>query len=312
MKTDAERVREILSFIGGTAERFAKLDERGYRGLTELRFRTGWPPELFYGTKCAFLSGGELSAKPENAPPILKRELFDIYKALCGYSIHSHQEELRRGFVTIRGGHRAGICGTAVYQGGEVDTVRDVSSVNIRVAREVFGAADKITAAMGAGACGVLIVGPPCSGKTTVLRDLARQFSYGKQGRPIKISVIDERGELAAVWQGEPQNDLGPCCDILDGWDKTRGIEAAVRALSPELIVCDEIGSDSDAGAILRAANCGVAFAASVHASGAEELNKRQGIRSLLEAGIFKKTAFLKSAGGEVVIMDAGDVIADV
>jgi len=313
LKTDADRIKEILSFCGrGAGIRFAAVKPEVYEGVTELRFKTGWPPEIFYGRECRFLSdAGEILKTPCSGATMSREEISDIFCALCGYSAYSHQEELGRGFITIGGGHRVGICGTAVYKGGRLAVMRDLTSLNIRVAREVHGAADEIMErALADGLCGLLISGPPCSGKTTVLRDLARQLSYGKLGRPVKTSVVDERGEIAAVWQGEPQNDMGPCCDVLNLSHKADGIEAAVRTLSPEYIICDEIGTEEDAEAILHAANCGVSFAASIHAENEDELLKKRIAARLLDAGIFGRIVLLKGPGRGMRILDmesAGD-----
>jgi stage III sporulation protein AA len=233
---------------------------------------------------------------------------------MCSYSLHSHQEEMRNGYITLMGGHRAGIGGTAVLAEGRVASVRDVTSLNLRVARDIRGAADVIVKQVfSGGVCGLLIAGAPASGKTTVLRDLARQLSGGKTGHYLKVAVVDERCELGAVYDGVPQNDLGPCCDLLSGYPKAEGIFTAVRTLSPRVIVCDEIGGEEEASGMLDGLNCGVKIIATAHASSLEELLRRRQIARLLDSGVFDKIVRLGAAEspGEIVeVVEVGELLA--
>ena len=173
--------------------------------------------------------------------------------------------------MTIRGGHRAGICGTAVYKDHALTNIRDVSSVNIRVARQVDGAADQLLKNLGTNFKGLLLCGAPACGKTTVLRDLARQLTDNSQK---KVCVIDERGELAGTYAGVCQNNLGQS-DILNGYTKGEGIMQALRCLSPDVIICDEAGGREDVQAIAQGVNAGVSIVASIHAATPQELLAR-------------------------------------
>jgi stage III sporulation protein AA len=163
------------------------------------------------------------------------------------------------------------------------------------------------------GVCSLLIVGAPSSGKTTVLRDLARQLSCGKAGGYLKVAVVDERCELGAVYDGVPQNDLGPCCDILSGYPKAEGILTAVRTLSPQVILCDEIGGEPEVSGMLDGVNCGVKMIATAHAATIAELKGRKQIRRLLEYGVFDQIVRLGGADspGQIVeIVEAGGFLA--
>lgn len=259
----------------------------------EIRIRTGRPVAVYCTNKMYYLlaDGVPVTAFTNGRMLIAsQKDITDTFQSICGYSVYSHQNEIKNGFLTMQGGHRAGICGTAVYQNGSLVNIRDISSINIRIARQVDGAADRLIGMLGGRFDGLLLCGAPSCGKTTVLRDLARQLSngYGK-----KVAVIDERGELAGTCGGLSQNDLGQS-DILDGYAKGEGILQAVRCLSPDLIICDEAGSLDDVRAIEQGLNAGVGIIASIHASTRTELLSRAQGRRLLKTGAFRHAAFFK------------------
>lgn len=206
-------------------------------------------------------------------------------------SAHTALEQVRRGFVTVRGGHRIGLCGTAAAEGGAVKTLRFLSSVNIRVAREVKGAAGDALPLLrrGTGVASTLILAPPGAGKTTLLRDLIRALSDGEGGPPLRVGVADERGELASLWEGRPCLDVGAHTDVMDGCPKAVGLELLLRGMSPQVLAMDEITAPADAAAAEQAAGCGVALLATAHAGTAEDLVRRPLYRGLLERGVFQK-----------------------
>ncbi|MBQ4105373.1 MAG: stage III sporulation protein AA [Clostridia bacterium] len=227
------------------------------------------------------------------------KDVIECFNNVCGYSVYSHISEIKEGFITIKGGHRAGISGTAVVTSGEILNIRDISTVSIRIAREFKGCAENITADFEKKSGGLLLCGSPCSGKTTVLRDMARVLSTEYKR---KVSLIDTRGELASVYHGISQNDVG-MSDILDGYPRSVGIEQSVRSLSPEIIICDEIGSATDAKALLSGVNSGVRFIASMHAGNKDELANRNNLKEILKTGAFEEVVFLRGrhAPGEII-----------
>ena len=181
-------------------------------------------------------SPGALAATPA--------ELQASFSRMCGYSVHSNSAAAASGFISLAHGHRAGVCGTAVMaESGTVKSFRDISSVNLRIAHEIPGSADEIyPSVFSHGIVSAIIAGPPLSGKTTLLRDLARRLSGVSGGRYYRVAIVDERGEIAASSGGCPQCDVG-FSDVLTGYPKDVGILTALRTLSPQIIVCDEIGN---------------------------------------------------------------------
>lgn len=301
-----ERLRRpLLALPAGVKER-----------VQEIRLRINRPVCLCCAGGTYFPGpGGRLTLKPDAGTPVTDRQdLEESFRNLCSYSIYSHENEIRNGYVTLSGGHRAGVCGTAVLQDGTVCGMRDVSSINLRIAREIRGAADALLDGLGNHIWkGLLLVGAPSSGKTTILRDLARQLSGGGRGNLKKVAVIDERGEIAGTYLGAPQNDLGCCCDVLDGYPKAEGILIALRTLSPEIILCDEIGSDREVDAVEQGLNAGVTVIASIHAANAAELLKRRQAQRLLRTGAFGNVALLdpnRGPGLVAAIYKAGDLLA--
>lgn len=284
----------------------------------ELRLRVNRPVSVCCVSGIYFLNrNGRLACLPgANMVIAEKEDLDESFRNICSYSVYSHQNEIKNGYITICGGHRVGISGTAVLRDGQISGMRDISSVNIRVAREIYGAADELLKAVrGNISSGLLLAGAPASGKTTILRDIARQLASGINGTPCKVAVVDERGELAGTYLGVPQNDLGVCCDVLDGYPKAEGILQAVRSLSPEFILCDEIGGNDEVNAVVQGLNAGAGIISSIHAGDVEGLMKRKQAVALLRTGAFGTVAMLDGHGrpGKITgIYRAGDLLAEI
>lgn len=286
------------------------------RHTQEIRLRVNKPVCICCAEGTYFLgSGGGLACRPVPASLVAEpKDMEESFRNLCSYSIYSHENEIRNGYITLSGGHRAGICGTAVLQSASIGSVRSISSINLRISREIPGAADELLDQLGNRLTGgLLLAGAPSTGKTTILRDIARQLSSGTRGDLKKVAVIDERGEIAGTYRGVPQNDLGCCCDVLDGYPKAEGILLAVRTLSPEVILCDEIGSESEVSAVEQGLNTGVILIASIHAGSVEGLMRRNQATKLLRTGAFGNVALLDAERGPGKISGiykAGDLLA--
>lgn len=297
-KTAALRFDEAAMMLDSLSKKFNVPPDIKAKAQ-EIRLRIGKPISISLPESCVFLqSDGSVSPLYKGNMLTAWRENMDeAFRLICNCSVHSHQREIKNGFITIKGGHRAGICGTAVIENDLITNVRDISSINLRIARDVDGAAIETAKALikNGRVSGSLIFGPPGCGKTTILRDLARRLSSADEnGTFYRVAVIDERGEIAACFQGEPQNDLGPCCDVFDGYPKGEGIMQAVRSMSPDIVICDEVGSIEDAKAIEMSINAGVTIIASAHAASLEELKARPQIKRLIVSGAFTFAVRLK------------------
>lgn len=272
------------------AEPLAKIPKSEQIRVQEIRLRAGRPLQIISGGQAHILTktGGYTRLFAEGIP--VSRLILDtVFQSVCEHSIHSYQEEIRQGFVTAAGGCRVGLCATAVMKEGKIEALRYISGMNVRIACEMRGCAESLAAKVfGQSLCGLLVAGAPTSGKTTILRDLCRIL-----GERYRVSVIDERSELAAMQHGESPFDMGVQTDVYAGFPKSCGIETAVRVMSPEVLVCDELGGTKETEALLPALHTGVHLVASAHAGSIAELYARPQIKRLLDANAFSYTAML-------------------
>jgi len=279
----------------------------------ELRIRAGQPlMGVFSGFDHFIGRDGFLSDNSQFALVISPKEVNDLFMLLCEHSVYAYQDDISRGFITLKGGHRAGICGTVIYEGTSIRGMRDISSVNIRFSRQVKDCAREVFSYIVRSRQDIyntLILSPPRCRKTTLLRDLCRLVSSGTGGffKGLRTAVIDERSELAASYRGVPQNDLGPRTDVLDGCRKSDGIEMMLRGMAPQVIVVDELGANRDPDAIRMAWNAGVRIIATAHAFGLEDFRKRLGVGQLAAEDGFERIILLGMNEGKrwAKVMDA-------
>lgn len=309
----------VENLSAGLRYRLLQIPDEIKMDVQEVRIRALRPLTLVCHNGILFVtqSGRTTYLYNEGLHMVEKSEVEESFRIICGYSIHSHKDEIINGYITLPGGHRAGLCGTAAVENDKVIGVRNISSINLRIARQVKGIADRILDTVFS--CGrwdsLLIAGPPSSGKTTVLRDLTAQLASGQLGQYMKTTIVDERGELAAVYSGQAQNDVGVNCDILDGYPKSRGIMIALRTMSPDIIVCDELGGEEDVRAVEAGINAGVKFLATIHAGSKEEIMRREQIRRVLQTGAFSKVLLLqgREKPGEIKeIYDVGELLHEI
>lgn len=290
-----------------------RLDPSVMRRLEELRIREGQPLEVNYDGRYAFLTvRGDLTTSVKDAYRPSKEDCLKLLDIVTDHSLYSFEEELRRGYITVRGGHRIGIAGRAVLERGQVKLLRDISSFNIRIAREIRGAADSLVRRLLDPVSDTihhtLVISPPQCGKTTLIRDLARILSEGSWGAKsgttygecgLKVGIVDERSEIAASVAGVPTFDLGPRTDVLDACPKAEGMMMMIRSLSPQVLIVDEIGRREDAAAILEAMHAGIRVIATAHGRDIAEVMKRPGLSELFEAAVFHRYVVLHRTDGK-------------
>jgi stage III sporulation protein AA len=232
-----------------------------------------------------------------------QEDLKVIIQRISNYSIYAFEEEIKQGYITVRGGHRVGLCGICVMEGSRVKTIKNIASINIRISREVKGCSNRLIPLISKNneVFNTIIISPPKCGKTTLLRDIARNLSDGMEHiglRGKKVSIIDERSELAACFEGIPQMNVGMRTDVLDSCLKSEGIMMSIRSMAPDVVVCDEIGTSKDMESIIMAMNCGVSLITSIHGFGIEDLNKRMVFKDLLDNNVFRKAVVLSNRNG--------------
>lgn len=207
--------------------------------------------------------------------------IYECIKHFCDYSLYSFENEIARGFITLKGGHRAGFSGSAVIRDEKVHTIKDISSINIRISCQHTGCAERLFSltAFQQDFRGLLIIGPPLSAKTTLLRDYCRLVSAFK-----KAVLIDDRGEISASFRGVPQNDIGLNCDVLCGFCKSEAITIAVKTLSPEYIFCDEVTGEYNE--LSECSGLGVKSVITMHCGGITDLGINNGARELIASRV--------------------------
>lgn len=257
--------------------------------VEEIRLRQGFLPTVLDGE--GERDVGDMAVTGE----MLRQVLEQASQA----SAHTVLDQVQRGFLTLRGGHRIGICGSAVVRDGQVATLREISSLSVRVARPVVGQAEALLPQLmeGGQLQNTLIFAPPGAGKTTLLRDLVRGLSDGAVCQPLRMAVADERGEIAAMWQGEPQLYVGRHTDVLDGCDKATAVPILLRGMNPQVIAMDEITQMEDVEAMIQAVGCGVSLLATAHGESMEDLTRRGVYRALCQAGVFRRVVLLHGSG---------------
>ena len=231
---------------------------------------------------------------------ILQTEILQIVERLCENSIYAYKNQICEGFITIKGGHRVGLTGSCVIENGKITNIKYISSLNIRIAREVKNCSTRILREIidieNKTIYNSIIVAPPGRGKTTILRDIIRRLSDGLEEinfRGKTCGVVDERGEIAAMYKGAPQNDVGIRTDIIENVSKNKGIHMLIRTMAPEIIACDEIGSKEDVEAIHYALYSGVKGIFTMHGKNVEDIKNNKQIYELIENREIQKIIFL-------------------
>ena len=233
---------------------------------------------------------------------ITKGEMQEIFENICEKSIYSYTKQIAEGFITIKGGNRVGITGSAVIENGRVINLNYISSLNFRIARQIKDVSNSILKYViniqNNSIFNTIIASSPGGGKTTILRDLVRKISNGMPEinfSPKICGIVDERGEIAAMYKGVPQNDIGENSDVINNISKSIGINMLIRSMGPQIIVCDEIGTKDDIEAIEKATLSGVKGIFTVHASTIKEIKENPNLSKLIQNKLIQKIIVLDS-----------------
>lgn len=285
------------------------------QGLEEIRIRIGQPMELTYDKGSCCLIGGQgeepfleawgrsgqnrfgQSWEEADIYRITEADIAEMLNYISDYSLYAYREELKQGFLTIEGGHRIGVAGGAVTEAGKITGMHHITFFNIRIAHEKIGCAGELVRRIsGQGSIyNTLLFSAPGVGKTTYLRDAIRILSEGTKERTgLRVSVVDERSEIAACYRGIPQNDLGPRTDVLDGCGKAEGMQLLLRSMSPQVIAVDELGCEEDFRAAEQAAYCGSRVLGTLHAGDPKELMEKPLIKAWRERNVFGRYVWIR------------------
>lgn len=275
------------------------------------------------GKGIAITANGRKELPNPNGQVVSRREFRELMEYISNYSLYAFEEEIKKGFLTIPGGHRVGVSGRAVTEDNEVKKLRNISFVNIRIAHEKKGCANAVMPYLleKDRFLSTLLVSPPGAGKTTLLRDIVRNLASGGNlagsGRMFgakNVSVVDERSEIASCYMGVPQNDVGMFCDVLDACPKSEGIRMMLRSMAPEVIAVDEIGTGNEYEALTEALTSGCSLLATVHGDSIRHIRKKPFLKQLLEERMFERIIILRQkehpgviegifdAGGQVIM----------
>ncbi|MGI6093317.1 MAG: stage III sporulation protein AA [Veillonellaceae bacterium] len=275
-----------------------RIPESHLAAVTEIRLRINKPLMLIVGSEDYMISStGSLVGETRNAYFCTNDDISRTFQLISKNSIYALEQELKMGFLTARGGHRIGLTGQAIIVDGQLKAIKNINSLNIRLAREVKGCSCLVLPHIvknGKRVLSTLIISPPRCGKTTILRDIIRNLSTRSSAFVgVQVGVVDERSEIAASLNGISTVDLGDRVDVLDGCPKSEGMLILIRSMSPQVIATDELGREEDAYAVREALNAGISVIATIHGRSVAEVMERPYVGQLIKAKYFERYIIL-------------------
>lgn len=336
-----KKEKSILQLFPGSLRGYFEHVSKQYEDLAEIRIRAGRPvmihrrgqeyyltmsgqEKLAEGNLAPHMSDAmgafgaedvsrpEPTARPEKAFCPESAQVDNMFSYLCQYSPYAYGEALKQGFLTVSGGHRVGVAGQVIRTSDGIGGIRNIRFLNIRISHEIKGVAKPFVPLLYESASdkihNCLVIAPPGMGKTTMLRDMVRLISDGSaQHRGCKVSVVDERSEIAGCFQGEPQNDVGMRTDVLDACPKALGMEMMLRSMAPDVIAVDEIALAEDVDTLLLLLHCGVRVLATIHGESTKEVMEKPYLAPLFETSYFKRFLLIRGRGRAQLYNEKGE-----
>lgn len=303
--------KQIIRVLSESVQKIIEQERMDFSELQEIRLRIGQPVTVLYQNEELILPTMYSEKKR-----LGKQEMKETIEHISNYSLYAYEHELKQGFITIEGGHRVGMAGQVIMEGGKIKNMKYISSINIRVSHEVLDCANKIFPYItyNKQMYHTLIISPPRCGKTTLLRDVIRQISDGNRWiKGCTVGVVDERSELGGCYLGVIQINLGMRTDILDRCPKADGMIMLIRSMAPQVVAVDEIGAKEDVHAIEYAMHCGCKMLATAHGDSMEEICKKPIFEKLIREKRFERYVILSNryrlGGIEAVYDENGDLI---
>lgn len=303
--------KQVIRVLSESVQKIIEQERMDFSELQEIRLRIGQPVTVLYQNEELILPTMYSEKKR-----LGKQEMKETIEHISNYSLYAYEHELKQGFITIEGGHRVGMAGQVIMEGGKIKNMKYISSINIRVSHEVLDCANKIFPYItyNKQMYHTLIISPPRCGKTTLLRDVIRQISDGNRWiKGCTVGVVDERSELGGCYLGVIQNNLGMRTDILDRCPKADGMIMLIRSMAPQVVAVDEIGAKEDVHAIEYAMHCGCKMLATAHGDSMEEICKKPIFEKLIREKRFERYVILSNryrlGGIEAVYDENGDLI---
>lgn len=288
---------DILPFLSKNVQEILKKASINYDKLQEIRLRYNKPLILLMDGKEYLLDEqGKRTYDIRRAYVTGVHDIKETLEYVSDYSIYAYEEEIRQGFITIKGGHRVGLAGRVVCESDQIKGMKHITNLNIRISHEKKGCADMLLPWLfeKKQLCHTLLISGPGCGKTTMLRDLVRQISNGTNSNDgYTVGVVDERSEIAGCYQGVPQNDVGMRTDVMDCCPKADGMMLLIRSMAPDVIAVDELGSAEDIHAMETAIHCGCKILATVHGTSIEDIRRKPVFERLLKEQMFERYVVL-------------------